>query len=132
MDGTTISHGMSAIEMAVTVFVYVFAAGFLGVFLVLLWKMATDRIDLEFLISEVEPPVQNAVAVPGIVPMPPLIKASLSRFQLLLFTLVVAGLYLILCLENGQLIDIPNGTLGLLGISAGGFVVSKSITNKKK
>jgi hypothetical protein len=54
-------------------------------------------------------------------------KASLSRLQLLLFTFVIAGLYLTLCLEAGDLIAIPNQVLGLLGISGGSYVVSKGI-----
>lgn len=54
-------------------------------------------------------------------------QGSLSRFQLLLFTFVIAGLYLVLCIENGQFIDIPGNVLGLLGISGGSFVLSKGI-----
>ncbi len=58
-------------------------------------------------------------------------KASLSRFQFLLFTFVVAGLYLALCLESGTFIDIPNGTLGLIGISSGSYVLSKAVSSSK-
>lgn len=54
-------------------------------------------------------------------------KASLSRFQMLIFTFVIAGLYLTLCLEAGSLIDIPNQVLGLIGISGGTLVISKGI-----
>lgn len=98
--------------------------GFLGIMAILLgfgfvvlWKVVTDRIDLSFLISE---PV-----VPGVVGAPP--KASLSRFQFLVFTFVIAGLYLLLCIEAGTFVDIPTNVLGLLGISGGSFVVSKAI-----
>ncbi|HEX8165677.1 MAG TPA: hypothetical protein VF601_07805 [Beijerinckiaceae bacterium] len=98
--------------------------GFLGIMIILLgfgfvvlWKVITDRIDLSFLVSE---PV-----VPGVVGAPP--KASLSRFQFLVFTFVIAGLYLLLCIEAGTFIDIPTNVLGLLGISGGSFVVSKAI-----
>jgi hypothetical protein len=59
------------------------------------------------------------VVVPG--------KASMSRLQLLLFTFVIAGLYLTLSLEAGYLIEIPNQVLGLLGISGASYVVSKGI-----
>jgi hypothetical protein len=55
-------------------------------------------------------------------------KASLSRFQFLIFTFVIAGLYLTLSLEVGNLIDVPNGVLMLLGISGGGYVISKGIS----
>jgi hypothetical protein len=54
-------------------------------------------------------------------------KASVARFQLLLFTFVIAGLYLTLSLEAGYLIEIPNQVLGLLGISGASYVVSKGI-----
>lgn len=57
-------------------------------------------------------------------------KASLSRFQFFVFTFVIAGLYLLLCIENGQFIEIPNSVLGLLGISGGSYLVSKSIGPK--
>ena len=54
-------------------------------------------------------------------------KASISRFQLFLFSYVIAGLYLVLSLEAGQFVEIPDGVLALLGISGGSFVVSKGI-----
>ena len=57
-------------------------------------------------------------------------KASLSRFQFLLFTFVVAGVYLTLCLKCGEFVNIPGSALGLIGISSGSYVVSKSIPNK--
>ena len=55
----------------------------------------------------------------------------MSRLQLLLFTFVIAGLYLTLSLEAGYLIEIPNQVLGLLGISAASYVVSKGIQVNK-
>ena len=54
-------------------------------------------------------------------------KASLSRFQFLIFTFVIAGLYLVLSLESGSFIDIPESVLVLLGISGGSYLVSKGI-----
>lgn len=56
-------------------------------------------------------------------------KASLSRFQFLVFTFVVAGLYFVLSLESGYLIDVPNGTLVLLGISGVSYLGSKTISS---
>ena len=56
-------------------------------------------------------------------------KASLSRFQFLVFTFVIAGLYLVLSIEAGTLIDVPNGALILLGISGGSYLVSKYSTS---
>jgi len=96
-------------EKAVMIFTYVLTLGFLGIFLVLIWKMITNKIDLDELISEPDG------------------KASMSRFQLFLFTVVIAGLYVILSIESGQLLDVPAGALGLLGISGGSFVVSKAV-----
>jgi hypothetical protein len=54
-------------------------------------------------------------------------KASMSRLQLLIFTFIIAGLYLTLCFEAGEMIAIPNQVLGILGISGGSYVVSKGI-----
>lgn len=105
-----------AMEWVVIVFI-----GLLG--LIVLYKIFVGQIDLSTLLSEVNS--QQGGAAP-VVP-PPTPKASLSRLQLLLFTFVIAGLYLTLCLEAGQLIEIPNQVLGLLGISSGSYVVSKGI-----
>ena len=54
-------------------------------------------------------------------------KASLSRFQFLLFTFVVAGIYVTLCLKTNSFVNIPGGALGLIGISGGSYAVSKAI-----
>lgn len=104
------------LRFAVTVLAYVLAAGFLGLFWVVIWKIAKDKIDLGTLISD-----------PDSTPSVGAIKTSMARFQLLVFTLTIAGLYTILCIESGTLIDVPNGTLALLGISGGSFLVSKTI-----
>ena len=83
-----------------------------------LWQVANGTIELVGLISEPSGP-----ADPG-----GLGKASLSRFQFLIFTFVIAGLFLMLCIESGAFVEIPGNVLGLLGISGGSFVVSKAIT----
>ena len=98
---------------AVAIFIYVLAVGFLLVFGVVVFKMMKGVIKLDHLLSE-----------PSNVPNP---KASLSRFQLFVFTFVVAGLFLVLSIENGQIIEIPQSVLGLLGISGGSYLVSKGI-----
>jgi hypothetical protein len=55
-------------------------------------------------------------------------QASMSRFQLLIFTLVVAvGLFLSI-LHTLTLPDIPNSILILLGISASTYAAGKGIT----
>lgn len=55
-------------------------------------------------------------------------KASLSRFQFLIFTFVIAGLYLLLSIEAGTFVDIPTNVLALLGISGGSYILSKSVS----
>jgi len=54
-------------------------------------------------------------------------KASLSRLQFLIFSFVIAGLYLVICVESGTFVDVPPGVLILLGISGGSYVVSKGL-----
>lgn len=54
-------------------------------------------------------------------------KASLSRFQFLIFTFVIAGLFLLLSIEAGTFVEIPTNVLGLLGISGGNYLVSKAV-----
>lgn len=81
----------------------------LGLALVVFWKILTDKIDLSMLLAE-----SNG-------------KASISRLQLLLFTFVIAGLYLLLSIEAGTFVEVPESVLGLLGISGGSYIVSKGI-----
>jgi dolichyl-phosphate-mannose--protein O-mannosyl transferase len=78
---------------------------------IILWKIFTNNIDLKKLISE-----QNG-------------DASMSRFQFLIFTFVIAlmWIYLFFCNECKGFPDIPPGVLGLIGISGGTYVVSKGI-----
>ena len=89
--------------------------------IVLLFGLAVVRqiwfghLDLAYLLSE-------PILTTGSSDQP---KASLSRFQFLIFTFVIAGLYLVLSIEAGTLIEVPNGALLLLGISGGSYLVSK-------
>lgn len=88
----------------------ILACLFLGVLaLILLYKIVTDKIDLEWLISE-----DNG-------------HASMSRFQLLVFTFVVAISFVKLTEEAGKFPDINSGVLTLLGISASTYAVGKGI-----
>jgi hypothetical protein len=80
--------------------------------LLVLWKMYTNKIDLTMLISE------------------PNGDASLSRFQFLLFTFIIGmSIFLLMFADPNapKFPDIPTGVLGLLGISAGSYVVAKGI-----
>jgi len=84
------------------------------------WRIWTDRIDLSFLLAEpVEPDVASAIEVTP--------KASLSRFQFLIFTFVIAGVYLVLCLESGRFVEIPQNVILLLGVSGTSYAASKGI-----
>ena len=96
----------------------VVAALILSFGLIVLWAMWKKTIDLGHLLSEAAAPDGS----------PP--KASLSRFQFLIFTFVIAGLYLVLSLETGTMIEVPNGTLVLLGISGGTYVASKAMSGQ--
>ncbi|HEV7508364.1 MAG TPA: hypothetical protein VGS07_26010 [Thermoanaerobaculia bacterium] len=74
-----------------------------------LFAIARGNIDLSMLLSE---------AGGG---------ASMSRFQLLLFTIVIAFSLFLIILTSKKLPDIPAGILTLLGISASTYAVSKGI-----
>lgn len=53
--------------------------------------------------------------------------ASLSRFQLLIFTFVIAFSFFVIVVEQGKLPDIPPTVLALLGVSASTYAVSKGL-----
>ena len=93
----------------------------LGFAALVLWKLFHDPAALAGLLSEPQAPEDTS---------PP--KASLSRFQFLIFTFVIAGLYLLLCIEAGTLIEIPGNVLALLGISGGTYVVSKTVSASER
>ena len=82
-----------------------------------LWKLADGSIPLGGLIAE--PPEPGSGEKIG--------KASLSRFQFLVFTFVVAGLFLMLCIETGAFVEVPTNVLALIGLSGGGFIASKAV-----
>jgi hypothetical protein len=87
-------------------------------------------IRLTYLLAEAaDPKAQAAAQADGaVVPQPPETpKASLSRFQLLIFTFVIAGVYLVLCLESGTFVPIPQNVILLLGVSGSTYAASKGI-----
>lgn len=100
----------------------------------LLWKIANNEIDLTHLFSDDDG------------------WASTSRFQLVIFTFVVAFSFFLVVVSNVKirqygnksesspgLPEVPSGVLSLLGISASSYLVSRGIsasqdgdsTNKK-
>jgi len=60
-------------------------------------------------------------------------EASMSRFQLLLFTIVIAlsVFYVTVAPESTGLPDIPSGVLALLGISASSYAVGKGLQTQR-
>jgi hypothetical protein len=53
--------------------------------------------------------------------------ASMSRFQLLLFTFAIAGGYFYLLIENRAFPEVNASAMALLGLSAGTYAISKGI-----
>ena len=102
--------------------------GMVGLFgLLVLWRIYQGQIDLKLLISEKSG------------------GASMSRFQLLIFTFVISLSLFLIVVANAKLLqtneniirkpsptlpqfpDVPGGVLALLGISASSYTVSKAI-----
>jgi len=81
--------------------------GALGI--VLLFEIVTNKIDLEWLISE-----DNG-------------HASMARFQLLVFTFVIAISFVRLTESAKEFPAVNSGVLTLLGISASTYAVGKGI-----
>lgn len=78
--------------------------------IMLLLKMWTNQIDLSTVLDEANG------------------DASMSRFQLLVFSLVVAVGVFLFILENKALPDIPQSILVLIGISASTYAAGKGIS----
>lgn len=76
----------------------------------LLWMIWTGKIDLSTLLTEANG------------------QASMSRLQLLIFTLVIAISLFILVERGTSFPTIPDGVLTLLGISASTYAVGKAIS----
>jgi len=97
--------------------------GFIAVLaLVVAWLIITNKIDLTKLVSEKDGS-----------------GASMSRFQLLIFTFVVAVSFFLVVISNIKIVqarptsggptlpDVPSGVLLLVGISTSSYAVSKAI-----
>jgi uncharacterized membrane protein len=106
----------AAVAIALAIVIIVFA-------LVVAWKLLKGDINLTYLLAEPADP--TAVRPQGEPPETP--KASISRFQFLIFTFVIAGVYLVLCLESGRFVDIPENVILLLGVSGTSYAASKGI-----
>jgi ABC-type Mn2+/Zn2+ transport system permease subunit len=91
--------------------------------ILLIWKIATNEIDLSHLLSDDDG------------------MASTSRFQLVIFTFVVALSFFLVVVSNIKVRqydnksenvpgfpEVPAGVLSLLGISASSYLVSRGIS----
>jgi hypothetical protein len=110
-----VNSGKGITSFAFSALIIVILAGFAGA---VLGKIVTNDIDLKYLISE-----DNG-------------NASMSRFQFLLFTFVIAASYflyvtaMVTTPDPSKLLTLPNipsGVLGLIGISGASYVVAKGI-----
>jgi hypothetical protein len=116
--GWTVAIFVICLEILILFFIFIGTAK-IG------WKWDTETkswinkrgIDLEKLISE-----ENG-------------DASMSRFQLLIFTLVISLSLLLTIVSNKPFAfpkEIPNQILALLGISGGSYVLSKAVQSAKE
>lgn len=112
------------VAIAITAVICGFAAA-------IIWALINGTINLRYLIAEPADPaaqIRAQTEAPGSPLAPPEIpKASIARLQFLIFTFVIAGIYLVLSLEAGRFVDVPQNALLLLGISGTSYVVSKGI-----
>jgi hypothetical protein len=92
-----------------TALIYIGAAFIILLEATVFWKIATDRIKLDYLIAD-----DNG-------------DASLSRFQLLIFTFVISIGMLYLIFKGDAFPDIDEGVLVLLGISGASYALGKTI-----
>jgi len=94
------NHALIFIVYATTIFLAALEA-------VVLWKMATGKLDLRLLIANEQG------------------NASLSRLQLLIFTFVIAAGFLYLTANAGAFPVVSEGVLVLLGISGTTYALGK-------
>lgn len=96
-----------------------------GLAVAVLWALFNGTINLKYLLAEpADPTAQKEVDANA---PPEIPKASLARFQFLIFTFVIAGVYLVLCLEAGRFVEIPDNVILLLGVSSTSYAASKGI-----
>jgi hypothetical protein len=106
-DESALERLTIVVEYVIVILVFFFG-------LMVLIRMATNTIDISGLLCD---PGQD--------------KASMSRFQLLIFTFVIAFSLLLIIVsgKEPQFPQIPSGILLLLGISASTYAVSKGMTS---
>jgi hypothetical protein len=90
----------------------------LGFAAIVLGKIVVGKININDMLAEPAAPSAELGEIS---------KASLSRFQFLIFTFVIAGLFMMLSIEAGTFVEIPGNVLALLGISGGSYIASKAM-----
>ncbi len=105
---------MDILEVAAVIFILAAGIFLLIIGLILAVKIMKNQIDITKLICEKDSD-----------------KASLSRFQLLIWTFIVGFSFLFLLINSDTFPEITPEVLALLGISGGTYVVSKGIQKAK-
>ena len=104
---------MTKYELLGLVIGWILAIGIGLLLFKIVWKIWWDEIDLTYVISDEQG------------------YASLSRFQMLLFSFVIAMSLFYLIVLKSDFPVIPKEILALLGISGGSYVLSKGIQSSR-
>jgi uncharacterized membrane protein YphA (DoxX/SURF4 family) len=96
-------------NIALTTLIYVVAAFFATLQAIILWKIGKNEINLRYLIAGEDG------------------DASLSRFQFLIFTFVIAAGFLYLTVKGAGFPSVDEGVLMLLGISGATYALGKTL-----
>jgi hypothetical protein len=96
-------------NIPLTILVDSVALFFVGLQGLILYMIATNRMDLKYLIGD-----ENG-------------DASLSRFQFLIFTFVIGSGFLYLTVKNVAFPNVDEGVLMLLGISGATYAIGKTL-----
>jgi hypothetical protein len=102
MSGSVMDNVKTAIAYAALVLVFMYGLSVIA-------AIIRGQIDLKYLIAEMDG------------------DASMSRFQLLIFTFVIAMGFLYLTISSGTFPTVSGEVLTLLGLSASTYAVSKGI-----
>jgi hypothetical protein len=96
-------------NIPLTILVYAIAFFFVGLEGLIIYMIATNKIDLNYLVSDDHG------------------DASLSRFQFLIFTFVIGAGFLYLTVKNVTFPAVDEGVLMLLGISGATYAIGKTL-----
>lgn len=111
---------MEAVETAKIVTAWLIPVFIALLGLLVLWKIWKGDIKLTGLINESNKPDGSSG------------EASMSRFQLLIFTFVIAMSLFLIIIHEMKFPEIPGSVWTLLGISGGSYLISKGIQCKSE